>query len=320
MREITFKNAIREALIDEMHRDKTVYMMGEDIGAYGGACGVTKGLIDIFGAERIMDTPISEGGFTGCAVGSAITGMRPIMEIMFADFITVCFDQIVNQGAKMHYMFGGQINVPMVLRAPSGGGTGAGAQHSQSPESMLCGVSGLKVIMPSTPYDAKGLLKSAIRDNNPVIFFEPRTLYDTKGIVPTNDYTIPIGIGDVKKEGTDISLITYGRMVPICLSVAIALKGDISVEVFDLRTLSPLDKNGIIRSANKTKRCIVVHEAQEFGGFGGEICATIAEHTNARVARVCGANVPSPVAKVLENMVCPSCDKIIDKIKEMCGR
>ena len=208
MKEITYAEAVKEAMSEEMRRDENVFFMGEDIGVYCGAFGVSKGMVQEFGEDRVIDTPISETAFMGCGIGAAITGMRPIVELMFSDFMAVCYDQIINQAAKMHFMFGGKVNVPMVIRTASGGGTGAAAQHSQSLEQMYCHVPGLKVVVPSTPYDAKGLLKSAIRDNNTVVFLEQKKLYRTKGMVPEEDYTIPLGVADVKREGKDVSIIT----------------------------------------------------------------------------------------------------------------
>ena len=232
MRTITYKDAVREAMCEEMRRDEKVFLMGEDIGRYCGAFGVSKGMLDEFGPERIIETPISETAFMGAGVGAAITGMRPIVELMFSDFMAVCYDQIINQAAKMHFMFAGKVNVPMVIRTPSGGGTGAAAQHSQSLEQMYLHVPGLKVVVPSTPYDAKGLLKTAIRDNNPVVFLEQKRLYNTKGQVPAEDYTIPFGVADTKKEGKDVSIITYGRMVQMSLQVAEKLENEgISAEL-----------------------------------------------------------------------------------------
>ena len=253
MRKISYRDAVREAMVEEMRRDEKVFLMGEDIGVYDGAFGVSKGMIGEFGPERVRETPISEQAFVGAGVGAAITGMRPIVELMFSDFMTVCYDQIINQAAKMHFMFAGKVSVPMVIRTAAGGGTGAAAQHSQSLEQMYLHVPGLKVVVPSTPYDAKGLLKQAIRDNNPVIFLEQKKLYNVKGMVPDEDYTIPFGVADVKREGTDVSIFTYGRMVQMSLDVAEKLAEEgINVEVVDLRTLSPLDTNTIIESVKKT--------------------------------------------------------------------
>ena len=312
MRTITYKDAVREAMCEEMRRDNTVFLMGEDIGRYCGAFGVSKGMLDEFGPERIIETPISETAFMGAGVGAAITGMRPIVELMFSDFMAVCYDQIINQAAKMHFMFAGKVNVPMVIRTPSGGGTGAAAQHSQSLEQMYLHVPGLKVVVPSTPYDAKGLLKTAIRDNNPVVFLEQKRLYNTKGQVPAEDYTIPFGVADTKKEGKDVSIITYGRMVQMSLQVAEKLeKEGISVEVVDLRTLVPLDKEAIIATAKKTRRVVVVHEAVQFGGFGGEVVSTIVDsdaffYLDAPVKRVGGLYCPVPFNPVLEAEAFPT--------------
>ena len=323
MRTITYKDAVREAMCEEMRRDNTVFLMGEDIGKYCGAFGVSKGMLDEFGPERIIETPISETAFMGAGVGAAITGMRPIVELMFSDFMAVCYDQIINQAAKMHFMFAGKVNVPMVIRTPSGGGTGAAAQHSQSLEQMYLHVPGLKVVVPSTPYDAKGLLKTAIRDNNPVVFLEQKRLYNTKGQVPAEDYTIPFGVADTKKEGKDVSIITYGRMVQMSLQVAEKLeKEGISVEVVDLRTLAPLDKEAVIATAKKTRRVVVVHEAVQFGGFGGEIVSTIVDsdaffYLDAPVTRVGGLYCPVPFNPILEAEAFPTPAKIEAAVREL---
>ena len=323
MRTITYKDAVREAMCEEMRRDNTVFLMGEDIGKYCGAFGVSKGMLDEFGPERIIETPISETAFMGAGVGAAITGMRPIVELMFSDFMAVCYDQIINQAAKMHFMFAGKVNVPMVIRTPSGGGTGAAAQHSQSLEQMYLHVPGLKVVVPSTPYDANGLLKTAIRDNNPVVFLEQKRLYNTKGQVPAEDYTIPFGVADTKKEGKDISIITYGRMVQMSLQVAEKLeKEGISVEVVDLRTLAPLDKEAVIATAKKTRRVVVVHEAVQFGGFGGEIVSTIVDsdaffYLDAPVKRVGGLYCPVPFNPILEAEAFPTPAKIEAAVREL---
>jgi len=323
MRTITYKDAVREAMCEEMRRDEKVFLMGEDIGRYCGAFGVSKGMLDEFGPERIIETPISETAFMGAGVGAAITGMRPIVELMFSDFMAVCYDQIINQAAKMHFMFAGKVNVPMVIRTPSGGGTGAAAQHSQSLEQMYLHVPGLKVVVPSTPYDAKGLLKTAIRDNNPVVFLEQKRLYNTKGQVPAEDYTIPFGVADTKKEGKDVSIITYGRMVQMSLQVAEKLeKEGISVEVVDLRTLVPLDKEAIIATAKKTRRVVVVHEAVQFGGFGGEVVSTIVDsdaffYLDAPVKRVGGLYCPVPFNPILEAEAFPTPAKIEAAVREL---
>ncbi|UYO63449.1 alpha-ketoacid dehydrogenase subunit beta [Acetobacterium wieringae] len=322
-KEITYANAIKEAISEEMIRDEEVFMMGEDIGIYRGAFGVSGDLVEIFGEDRIIDTPISEQGFVGCAIGAAVAGMRPIVEIMFSDFMTVCWDMIVNQAPKMRYMFGGKVSVPMVLRTASGGGTGAAAQHSQSLEAMLCHVPGLKVIVPSTPRDAKGLLKSAIRDNNPVIFLEQKLLYRTKGMIEEEEYTIPIGEADVKREGKDCTIITYGRMVQMCLAAAESLAEEgIDVEVVDLRTLLPMDTEAIIKSVIKTRHCLVVHEAVKTGGIAGEIIARIADseafyYLDAPLKRLASEDVPVPFCPVLERGILPDEAKIIATVKKM---
>ncbi len=313
---ITYREAVREAMCEEMRRDESVYFMGEDIGVYCGAFGVSKGMLEEFGPERVRETPISETAYIGAGVGSAITGMRPIVELMFSDFMAVCYDQIINQAAKMHFMFAGKVSVPMVIRTASGGGTGAAAQHSQSLEQMYCHVPGLKVVVPSTPYDAKGLLKSSIRDNNTVVFLEQKRLYKEKGYVPEKDYVIPLGKADVKREGTDVSVITYGRMVQMCLQTAEKLSAEgISVEVLDLRTLSPLDKEAIIATAKKTRRVVVVHEAVQFAGFGGEVVSTIADseafyYLDAPVKRVGGLFCPVPFNPTLEASAFPTAERI----------
>ena len=321
-REITYREAVREAMCEEMRRDENVYFMGEDIGVYCGAFGVSKGMIQEFGEERVRETPISETAFVGAGVGSAITGMRPIVELMFSDFMAVCYDQIIIQAAKMHFMFAGKVNVPMVIRTAAGGGTGAAAQHSQSLEQMYCNVPGLKVVVPSTPYDAKGLLKSAIRDNNTVIFLEQKKLYKEKGPVPEEDYVIPLGVASLAREGTDVSVITYGRMVQMSLQVAEKLAAEgISVEVLDLRTLSPLDRDAVIRTARKTRRVVVVHESVQFAGFGGEIVSTIADsdafyYLDAPIKRVGGLYCPVPFNPQLEASAFPTPERIEAAIRD----
>lgn len=323
MREITYKEAVREAMCEEMRRDETVYFMGEDIGAYCGAFGVSKGMLEEFGPNRVIETPISETAFVGAGVGSAITGMRPIVELMFSDFMSVCYDQIINQAAKMHFMFAGKVSVPMVIRTPAGGGTGAAAQHSQSLEQMYLHIPGLKVVVPSTPYDAKGLLKTAIRDNNTVMFLEQKRLYNTKGMVPDGDYTIPFGVADTKREGRDVSIITYGRTVQMSLQAAEKLeKEGISVEVIDLRTLVPLDKEAIIATARKTRRVVIVHEAVKYGGFGGELVSTIVDsdafyYLDAPIKRVGALYCPVPFNPVLETNTFPTPETIEAAVREV---
>lgn len=322
MREITYAEAVREAMSQEMRRDENVFFMGEDIGVYAGAFGVSRGMLDEFGPERVRETPISETGFVGAGVGASMLGLRPIVELMFSDFMAVCYDQIINQAAKIHFMFGSKVNVPMVIRTASGGGMGAAAQHSQSLENLYCHVPGLKVVVPSTPYDAKGLLITAIRDNNTVIYLEQKKLYRMKGAVPEESYEIPFGQADRKREGKDLSLITYGRMVHDCLQVAEKMSAEgIDIEVIDLRTLVPLDEEAIIESVLKTKRAVIVHEAVKFAGFGAEIAALISDsqafyYLDAPIKRVGGLYVPIPFNPHLEASVFPNPERIEAAIRE----
>jgi pyruvate/2-oxoglutarate/acetoin dehydrogenase E1 component len=322
MREITYAEALREAMIEEMRRDPDVFLMGEDVGVYGGAFGVSRGMVQEFGEERVRATPISEGAITGCAAGAAMTGMRPILEIMFSDFITIAMDQLVNQAAKARYQFGGQTSVPMVLRAAAGSGTGAAEQHSQSVEAWVANVPGLKIVVPSTPHDAKGLLKAAIRDDDPVVFLEQKLLYRTKGPVPEEEYVVPLGCADLKREGRHVSLVTYGRMVPRCLAAAEAVAPDgIEAEVLDIRTLVPLDREAVVATARKTGRVIIVHEACQTGGFGGELAAVIADseaffYLDAPIRRLGGADVPIPYNPHLEASVVPTEERIVQAIRD----
>ena len=326
MREITYKEAVREAMVEEMRRDEDIIFLGEDIGIYGGGFGVSVGMIEEFGPERILETPISEAAIAGCAAGAAATGLRTIMEIMFSDFITIAMDVIVNQAAKMRYMFGGKAQVPMVVRCQGGSGTGAAAQHSQSLEAWMCHIPGVKVVAPSTPADAKGLLKAAIRDNNPVIFYENKLLYKTTGLVPTEDYVIELGKANITRDGSDITVVTYGRMLERCEMAAEKLKDEnINVEIIDLRTLYPMDKDTIIKSVCKTGRALIVHEASKTGGLGGEISASIVEseafnHLKAPVKRLGGKDVPIPYNPTLEAAVVPNTDEIIDTIRDLVNR
>lgn len=325
MREITYAQAINEAMSQEMRRDGDVFLMGEDVGLYGGAFGVSIGMFDEFGPKRVRDTPISEAVIAGAAAGAAVTGMRPIAEIMFSDFTTISMDQLVNQAAKMRYMFGGKAKVPMVLRTPEGSGTGAAAQHSQSLEAWFCHVPGLKVVTASTPADAKGLLTAAIRDDNPVIFFEQKLLYRVKGDVPEGEYVLPLGKSHVAREGGDITLVTYGRMLPLCLGVAEeCAKEGIQIEVIDPRTLYPMDTGTIIQSVKKTTRALIVHEACVTGGLGGEISAAISEsdavyYLDAPIRRVCGLNVPIPYCPELERNAVPTKERVLEAVRELMG-
>ncbi len=328
MKELTYAQAINLAMCEEMRRDPNVVFMGEDVGLYGGAFGVSVGMHAEFGDQRILETPISEAGIAGAAVGAAVTGLRPIAEIMFMDFTTIAMDALVNQAAKMRYMFGGKAQVPMVLRCPAGSGTGAAAQHSQSLEAWFCHVPGLKVVTPSTPAEAKGLLKTAIRDNNPVIFIEQKLLYRTTGQVPTDtEYMIPFGKADVKREGTDVSIISYGRMVHRALEAAEKLEKEdgIKVEVVDLRSLLPLDHEAIIKTAKKTGRVIVLNEAVKTGGLGGEISSVIVEseafdYLDAPILRLAGKDVPIPYNPELEKAVVPSEQDIIDAVYKVMNK
>lgn len=325
MREITYAQAIKEAMCEEMRKDENVFLMGEDVGLYGGAFGVSIGMFQEFGEERVKDTPISEAVIAGAAAGAAVTGMRPICELMFSDFVTISMDQLVNQAAKMRYMFGGKAQVPMVLRMPGGSGTGAAAQHSQSIEAWLCHVPGLKVIVPSTPFDAKGLLKAAIRDNNPVVFVEQKLLYRKKGPVPEpeEEYVLPIGKADIKREGKDLTIISYGRMVPTCLEVAEKLAAqNINIEVLDLRTLVPMDKEAVIASVKKTGKALIVHEAVQTGGVGGEVAAVIADseaffYLDAPIKRLGGLDVPIPYCPELEKNVVPTEKTITEAVLQL---
>jgi pyruvate dehydrogenase E1 component beta subunit len=321
MPEITFREAIHDAIAEEMRRDSTVFLIGEDIGTYGGAFGVTAGLLDEFGTERVWETPISEETIVDAAVGAAMVGMRPIAEIMFMDFMTLVMDPLANQAAKARYMFGGKATVPMVVRMPNGSGAGSAAQHSQSLETVLMHIPGLKVVAPSTPYDAKGLLLSAIRDPNPVCFVEHKLLYKTKGEVPEGEYTIPLGVADIKREGTDLTIVTSEIMVHKSLNVAEELsKEGISVEIIDPRTLRPLDVDTITKSVMKTGRLLVVHEAVKTAGWAGEIMASVCEspawdYLDAPMRRLAGKDVPIPYNRLLERAAVPQEEDIIREIR-----
>lgn len=323
MREITYLEAVREALSQEMRNNEDVYMLGEDIGVYGGAFGVSRGMIEEFGPERIRNTPISEAAISGTAVGSALTGMRPILELQFSDFITIAMDNLANQAAKIRYMYGGKGTIPMVLRTPSGSGTGAAAQHSQSLEAWAAHIPGLKVVQPSTAGDVKGLLKAAIDDENPVVFYEHKLLYKTSGDVPEEQYSIPLGKADIKREGTDATIVATAMMVHKSLEAAelLAEKG-INVEVVDPRTLVPFDTETAVESVKKTGRLLVVHEAVKFGGIGGEIASLIAEseafdYLDYPIRRLGAAFVPVPYNPTLEKASIPSVEEIVENIQEM---
>lgn len=323
MREIAYRDALNEALFEEMRRDKTVFLLGEDIGRYWeGAFKVTKGLAKEFGDERVKDTPISESAIVGTAVGAAITGMRPVAEIMFGDLTALAMDQIANQAAKIHYMFGGQAKSPLVIRTPFGGGVNIAAHHSQSLEAWFMHVPGLHVAAPSTPYDAKGLLKSAIRGDNPVVFCEHKLLYPVKGPVPEEDYTVPFGVADIKREGRDVTVVATMFMVHKALEAAKTLeKEGVSVEVVDPRTLVPLDRGAIIGSVKKTGHIVIVSEDCKTAGVTAEIAAVVAEeavdYLDAPIKRVAEPDTPIPFSPPLEKYVIPDEKSIIRAVKEI---
>lgn len=317
---ITYRQALNDTLGEELARDPNVLLMGEEIGKFEGSYKITEGLLSEFGSKRVVDTPIAEEGFVGVAVGAAMLGLRPVVEIMTINFILVAIDQIVNHASKIHYMFGGQARVPMVIRTPSGGVGQLAATHSQSFENWFAYCPGLKVIAPSTPYDAKGLLRAAIRDDDPVIFIESLALYETKGEVPENDdYVLPIGTAEVKREGTDITVVAYSRMTVVAMQVAQQLeKEGISVEVVDLRSLRPLDRTTIVESIKKTNRAVVIEEDWYSYGIGAEIAATIQElafdYLDAPVLRVAGVEVPLPYAAKLSQASKPGAQDLKNAI------
>jgi len=314
VRKINYTKALWEALHDALVQDERVCMIGEDIGVQGNIFGVTYGFLDEFGCKRIRNSPISEAAIIGAGIGAAILGMRPVVEIMYIDFTNCAMDQIVNQAAKLHYMTGGKVKVPLVIRTQGGAGTGEASQHSQSLEAFFAHVPGLKVVMPSTPYDAKGLLTTAIQDENPVMFIEHKLLYTTTGEVPDEPYTIPFGTADVKREGGDVTIVALSKSVLDALEAAEELSGrGIDAEVIDPRTLDPLDENTILESVKKTGRLIVVHQACRTCGFGAEIVARVAEAgIPVQVRRVVGEDTPVPYSKPLEERILPSSSKIVD--------
>ncbi len=324
-RELTFAEAIREALAEEMRRDPRVFILGEDVAEAGTPFKVLSGLVEEFGKERVLDTPISEAGFTGLAVGAAMTGLRPVVDIMFGDFITLTMDQMVNQAAKVHYMSGGKLKVPMVLRTTLGATRRSAAQHSQSLHAWFSHIPGLKVVVPSTPYDAKGLLKTAIRDDNPVAFFEDKMMYRLKGPVPAEEYTIPFGVADIKRAGTDITIVATSSMVHVALGAAKLLEDiGISAEVVDPRTTFPLDKQTLIESAKKTSRAMVVDEGYERYGVTAEIASVIADgafyYLDAPVKRMGAMDVPVPFSPPLEDATVPSEQSVFEMAKMLCRR
>jgi pyruvate dehydrogenase E1 component beta subunit len=325
VRELTFAQAVKEALAEEMRRDPRVCIMGEDVAEAGTPFKVLSGLVEEFGKDRVMDTPISEAGFTGIGVGAAMTGMRPVIDIMFGDFLTLVMDQMVNQAAKVHYMSGGKWKVPMVLRTTLGATRRSAAQHSQSLHAWLSHVPGLKVVMPSTPYDAKGLLKSAIRDENPVVFFEDKMMYRQKGPVPAGDYSIPLGVADIKRAGKDITLVGTSSMVQVALGAASLLeKEGISAEVIDPRCTWPLDEKTIVESVKKTSRAIVIDEGYGRYGVTGEIASVIAEGAfyslEAPVKRMGAMHVPIPFSPPLEDVTVPTDQTVYEAARALCRK
>src|SRR5213079_1914922 len=322
-KDLSYLDAIREGLTEEMRRDPKVFVLGEDVGAYGGAFGVTQGLCDEFGEMRVLDTPISESAIVGISIGAALRGYRPVAEMQFADFISCGFDQIVNQAATLRYRYGGRASVPIVVRAPSGGNVGGGLYHSQNPEAWFVHRPGLKVVAPSTAYDAKGLLKAAIRDDNPVIYFEHKYLYRrVKGPVPEGDEIVPIGVAAVRREGDDITLLTYGAMVTPSLEAADRLaKEGVEVEVIDLRTLMPFDKAAIFASLDKTSRVLIVHEDVKTLGLGAELSAVIMEEMfsalDAPVMRVTYPDTHPPLSHILEAANLPNVDTIAGALRAL---
>src|ERR1700740_2954886 len=324
-RELTFAQAVSEALAEEMRRDSRVCIFGEDVAEAGTPFKVLSGLVEEFGAERVLDTPISEAGFTGIGVGAAMTGLRPVVDIMFGDFLTLTMDQMVNQAAKVHYMSGGHWKVPMVLRTTLGATRRSAAQHSQSLHAWFSHVPGLKVVLPSTPYDAKGLLKAAIRDENPVVFFEDKMMYKLKGPVPAEDYTLPLGVADIKLAGKDITLVATSSMVQVALGAATLLESaGISAEVIDPRTTCPLDEKTLIDSAKKTSRVIVLDEGHGRSADTPELAAVIAEGAfydlDAPVKRMGAMHVPIPFSPPLEDVTLPTDESIFEAARKMCGK
>jgi pyruvate dehydrogenase E1 component beta subunit len=325
LREITMAQAVREALAEEMRRDPTVFIIGEDVAEAGTPFKVLSGLVEEFGTGRVVDAPISEPGFSGLGVGAAMAGLRPVVDIMFGDFLTLIMDQVANQAAKVHYMSGGKWMVPVVFRANLGATRRSAAQHSQSLQAWPSHIPGLKVVLPSTPYDAKGLLKTAIRDNNPVVFIEDKLMYQFKGPVPEEEYTIPFGVADIKREGKDITLVGTSSMVQVALAAADRLNEiGISAEVIDPRTTSPLDKRTLIESAKKTSRAIVIDEGYESYGVTAELASVIAEgafyYLDAPVKRMGAMDVPVPFSPALEDQTVPTPETVVEMAKALCGR
>jgi len=320
---ITYRDALNEALREEMERDPDVFLMGEEVGVYQGAYKVSRGLLETFGERRVIDTPIAELGFAGIGVGAAMVGLRPVIEFMTWNFALLAIDQVVNSAAKMSYMSGGQIHIPIVFRGPGGAALQLAAQHSQAFESWYAHIPGLKVVAPATPYDAKGLLKTAIRDDNPVVFLEGEMLYNSKGEVPEEEYTIPLGVADVKREGSDVTIVCHSKTVAVALKAAdrLADEADVSAEVLDLRSIRPLDVEAIVRSIGKTNRCVIVEEGWPFCGIGAQVVDEIQREAfddlDAPVLRVTGEDVPMPYNKNLERATKPNPDKVIAAVRRV---
>ena len=325
MRELTISQAVNEALAEELRRDPTVFLIGEDVAEAGHPFKVLSGLVEEFGADRVVDSPISEAGIAGLGLGAAITGMRPVVDIMFGDFLTLIMDQVVNQAAKIHYMSGGSLKAPLTIRTTLGATRRSGAQHSQSLHAWVAHVPGLKVCVPSTPADAKGLLKSAIRDDNPVVIFEDKMMYTVKGLVPDGEHVVPIGLADVKREGEDVTIIATSSMVQVALAAAEELERDrVSVEVVDPRTIAPLDRATLVASARKTGRVVVVDEGHRSYGASAELAAVIAEdafwHLDAPVVRLAAMDVPIPFSPVLEDQTVPTPEHVVEAALRLLGK
>ena len=320
---ITYRDAVNQALAEELARDPNVFVMGEEVGQYKGAYKVTRGLLEKFGPDRVIDAPISEAGFCGLGVGASMLGLRPVVEFMFWSFCYVAFDQVINNAANIRYMSGGLINIPIVFRGPANGGTNVGATHSHTPENFVANTPGLKVVCPATPHDAKGLMKAAIRDNDPVFVMENTLLYGNEGEVPEDDYVIPLGKAEVKREGTDISLIAHGRCAILCLEAAEALASEhgINAEVVDLRSIRPLDEKAILESVKKTNRAVLVEENKPFCGVAAQICSIIQEkafdYLDAPIKRVSSIGAPQIYSMPLENLQIPSVDRITEAVLEI---
>jgi pyruvate dehydrogenase E1 component beta subunit len=322
---ITLREALREAMVEEMDRDESIFLMGEEVGHYNGAYKVSEGMLERFGEKRVIDTPIAETGFAGVGIGAAMVGLRPIVEFMTWNFSLMAYDQLVNNAAKLRYMSNGQFTLPIVFRGPAGAAHALGAQHSQALESVYAHVPGLKVVVPSIPADAKGLLKSAIRDDDPVVFMESEVMYSLKGEVPTGEHLVPLGVADVKRPGRDLTLVTWGKMVHTALKAAETLAGEgVDIEVLDLRTIRPLDTEAILASVRRTHRCLVLQEGWPFAGVAAEIIALVAreafDHLDAPPERVTNLDVPMPYAKNLERLVLPDAERVIETVRRLLGR